>query len=79
MKVKVLDDGGTLHEVDAGTDVGGAILLLEYARARGFRLGPYLQVGSVTVQVADTRQENDRRDPDPIDPDFARVMNLTND
>jgi hypothetical protein len=79
MKFKVLDDAGAVHDVDTTSNVGAAILLMEYARARGFRLGPYLQVGDVVVQVVDTRQETSRRVDEPVDEDFARVMNPGDD
>lgn len=79
MKIKVSDDGGNLHEIDPATDVGGALLILEYARARGFKVGPMLQVGGVVMQVSDTRQESGRSHDEPVDEDMARVMGLRDD
>lgn len=40
----------------SSADVASAIKLLEWARAKGFRIGPTLHVGSVTMQVSDVRQ-----------------------
>lgn len=37
-------------------DVTRAIHLLEWARKRGFRVGPVLQVGDVKMQISDVRQ-----------------------
>lgn len=50
-------DGDALPALPADHDVMAAIHLLEYARSRGFRVGPYLIVGSVKVQIRDVRQE----------------------
>jgi hypothetical protein len=39
------------------SDVMQIIYLLEYARRREFKIGPMIQIGDVTLQVADLRQE----------------------
>jgi len=41
-----------------GHDVLAAIHLLEWARSRGFRIGPELQVGTVKMHILDIRQAN---------------------
>ncbi len=38
-------------------DVTSAIRILEWARLKGFRIGPILEVGSVRMQVVDLKQE----------------------
>jgi len=53
-------------------DVSQAIRLLEYARSRGFRIGPELHVGVVHMQVADLKQAvigAPTVDESPMDPD----------
>lgn len=50
------DDGNILAPPEPGTDTANIIYLLEYGRKRGFRIGPVVKVGEVTVQVADIRQ-----------------------
>lgn len=47
------DDGNAFPPPDPGSDVGRLIYLLEYARKRGFQLGPMVQIGDVVVQVRD--------------------------
>lgn len=58
-KLDVDSDGNPLNPPDVSTDAGTALYLLEYARVRGFRIGPAIQVGSVTFQVQDLRQTAD--------------------
>lgn len=59
-KRKVLTtDGEALPALAASTsaaDVQAALHLLEYARSRGFRIGPAVKVGCVEMLVADIRQ-----------------------
>lgn len=57
------ENGDPLPAVSASSDVGQLIYLLEWARLRGFRLGPTLQVGGLIVQVSDLRQTEGRRGP----------------
>lgn len=65
---EVLDDDGNVLPVPGpeSGDVEKAIYLLEYARLRGFRIGPTLKVGAIVTQVRDLRQEekmsHDQRD-----------------
>lgn len=51
------DDGNVLTPPEPGSDAANAIYLLEYARKRGFRVGPTLKIGDVVMQVRDLRQE----------------------
>lgn len=51
------DDGNVMSPPEAGTNAAHALYLLEYARKRGFRIGPVLKVGDVVLQVRDIRQE----------------------
>ena len=56
---EVIDEDGNVMPVpgpEAG-DVAKAIYLLEYARLRGFRIGPTLKIGEIDMQVRDLRQE----------------------
>jgi hypothetical protein len=63
------EDGNPIGAPDPQSDAGRLIYLLEWARLRGFRLGPTLQIGGLIVQVADLRQVEGRgggeRDPGP--------------
>jgi hypothetical protein len=62
------DEGEALPMLPADSDLGQLIYLLEYARIRGFRLGPEIQIGNLIVKVDDLRQK--LRDPgDPKKPD----------
>lgn len=40
------------------TDADAAIRLMEWAREKGFRIGPRLKVGAVELDIADIRQPN---------------------
>lgn len=66
MTTKVVsdDDGNDLTAPGPETDVGQLIYLLEWARQRGFRIGPTIQIGTVIVQVADKRASEREREPD---------------
>ena len=58
---EVIDDDGNVMPIpgaEAG-DVEKAIYLLEYARLRGFRIGPTLKIGDIVMSVADIRQERE--------------------
>ncbi len=57
---EVIDDNGNIIDPpDPTSDVGQIIYLLEYARLRGFRIGPTVQVGDAIVQVVDLRQQQE--------------------
>lgn len=58
------DEGNPLALPDPKSEIGQMIYLLEWARLRGFRLGPILQIGETIIQVSDLRQREGRRDPD---------------
>lgn len=49
------DDGNPLALPDPTTDVGQLIYLLEWARIRGFQVGPMVKLGRLVVQVQDLR------------------------
>lgn len=49
-------DGNLLPSLDESSDLAKIIYLLEYARARDFRIGPMVQIGDTVVQVSDMRQ-----------------------
>lgn len=55
-KSPIATDDGADIQIDPSSDVGQLIMLLEYARARGFQVGPTVQIGSVIAQVRDLRQ-----------------------
>jgi hypothetical protein len=50
------EEGDELPPLDPSSDAAQAIALLEWARQRGFRVGPYLKVGELAFQVRDLRQ-----------------------
>lgn len=58
------DDGNPVPLPADGSDLAQLIQLLEYARVRGFRVGPLIQIGGIAVQVRDLRQHEGRRDTD---------------
>lgn len=67
-------DGEPLVVPEPGTDVAHLIYLLEYARRRGFKVGPNVQLGSIALQVHDMRQIEEGDLPDePDDPDIAML------
>jgi hypothetical protein len=49
-------DGNEIAAPPPETDVGRLIYLLEWARRRGFRIGPAVVVGGLTLQIQDLRQ-----------------------
>ncbi len=59
------DDGNPLAVPDESSDVGQLIYLLEWARIRGFRVGPTIKIGELALTVEDLRQgrlDGDRTD-----------------
>lgn len=62
-KIDADEDGNDLPEVTS-SDVKDLIYLLEYARKRGFQVGPTIKIGEVTLQVRDTRLTGDPREPE---------------
>lgn len=78
------DDGNVLPPPDPESPVAQIIYLLEYGRLRGFRVGPTVQVGDVTVGVRDLRQERDlmqeaRTEHGDLDPDSDMGTLLASD
>lgn len=66
----VRTDEGEELPPNPNADVAAAIHLLEYARSRGFRVGPVLEVGSVKMHINDLRQQKNEKlggDPRPVD------------
>ncbi len=61
------EDGNALPVPPPESDLATLIQLLEYARRRGFRVGPTVKVGSIVTQVQDMRQDETGRDL-PADP-----------
>lgn len=60
-KPEAIDESGNRIEYDPTSDVGQLITLLEYCRARGFQIGPTVQVNSVIVQVKDLKLDDPRK------------------
>lgn len=58
------EEGRPIGAPTSGSDVAQLTYLLEWARIRGFRVGPMIAVGGLQLQIRDLRQHEDRRDPD---------------
>lgn len=52
----VHDEAGNVIAIDPVSSVGQLVALLEYGRARGYRIGPLVKLDGLTVQVQDLRQ-----------------------
>ncbi|MGN6107240.1 MAG: hypothetical protein ACTHU0_19185 [Kofleriaceae bacterium] len=63
----IVPESGETFPLSPDDHVSRLIILLEYARRRGFRIGPTVQVGDVTLAVRDLRQD-DRSERDGSDP-----------
>lgn len=63
------EHGNALLEVDPNSMVGQLVALLEYGRRRGFRIGPFVQIGDVRLQVQDLRQDRDEGRSVELPPD----------
>jgi len=66
----VTEDGTEIEPPPKGSPVEQLMILLEWARVRGFQVGPGVQIdadGSVTAQVRDLRAATERgpADDDP--------------
>ena len=59
------EDGNAVPLPPDESDLAQLIQLLEYGRRRGFRIGPTVQIGKLTVQVADLRQDEHERTDEP--------------
>lgn len=59
------DEAGTIIPIDPASLVGQLVLLLEYCRARGYRIGPIVKIDGLQVQVQDLRQSEGRGDVMP--------------
>lgn len=58
------EDGDPVPQPAENSDLRDLIQLLEYGRARGFRIGPAVRVGKLAVQVTDLRQREGKPDQD---------------
>lgn len=61
-------DGNPVFDVDPASSSGQLVALLEWARRRGFRLGPTIKIGDLVLQVQDLRQVEGRDVPVLDDP-----------
>ena len=50
------DEGDPVPQPAKESDLADLIQLLEYGRRKGYRIGPVVRIGKITVQVADLRQ-----------------------
>lgn len=57
------EHGNALPALDPTSAAYQLVALLEYARIRGFRIGPMVKIGDVVVQVQDLRQDEGRGTP----------------
>lgn len=69
-------DGVDLVPPDPTTPVGQLIYLIEWARIRGVRIGPAVQIGDLVIQIADLRQTEGSRDA-PVDPGWLAAHGHT--
>lgn len=58
------DDGDPVPQPEPKSDLADLIQLLEYARKKGFRIGPAIRVGKIITTVHDLRQSEGRHVPD---------------
>ena len=72
------EHGNPLPVLDPTSSAYQLVALLEYCRARGFRIGPYVKIGDVAAQVQDIRQHEGSGVPrsESIDPDFATILGV---
>jgi hypothetical protein len=75
--VELDDDGNPVPQPAADSDVRDLQQLMEWGRMKGYRIGPAVRIGKITVQIADVRQTEGRRsaEDDEPDDDFKTVMN----
>lgn len=75
------EDGNTLPELDPMSGMAQIIVLLEYGRKRGFRIGPTVQVGDTIVQVQDLRQAvgGNEKSSEPMSDDMREVLGVEKD
>lgn len=71
------EHGNPLPALDPTSAAYQLVALLEYARVRGYRIGPFVKIGDVVAQVQDLRQDRSSAPSEEhIDPDFAKVMGI---
>ena len=68
------DDGIAVPQPAAESDLADLIQLLEYGRRKGFRIGPMVRIGKITVQVADMRQRAAATAPDEPEPSIGEMV-----
>lgn len=61
-------DGNDITAPTTSSDVGQLVYLLEWARKRGFRIGPAVRVGGLVLQIQDLRQTEGTGADLPADP-----------
>lgn len=62
------EEGNALPMPSPDSDLADLIQLIEYGRRRGIQIGPMVQVGRITTQIRDLRQDEaggTPQDPDP--------------
>jgi hypothetical protein len=59
------EDGNALPAPEPRSDLSDLIQLMEYARKRGFRIGPMVRCGKLTLQIQDLRQSEGRGKMEP--------------
>lgn len=63
------DEAGNVIAIDPGSQVGQLVALLEYCRAKDYRLGPTVKIDGLVVQIEDLRQSDrfgaPKTPPDP--------------
>ena len=64
LEVDHTDEGDSLSVPDVNSDAGVIVYLLEFARRRGFAIGPMIRVGKIALQVTDLRQATQGNVPD---------------
>lgn len=65
------DLGDVIPTISPETDVGKLQALMEWARVRGFEIGPVVRIGGVTLQIRDLRQVEARESKRATEPDMG--------
>lgn len=61
------EDGDPVPQPVAASDLADLIQLMEWARTKGYRVGPMVRVGKLALQISDVRQREgkDRKEEEP--------------
>ena len=62
------ETGRPLPPIEPSSDVAQLLYLLEAARARGYKICPQIQIGTLVTMVEDLRQDEGRSMPSTPDP-----------